>query len=331
MSKILVTGGFGFIGSHLVKMFSKEHQVIIYGIDSKERNSLRYFENETHKENITHICGSILDTDKLNFALRDNIDVVIHCAAIAGVSNYFKYPVSTVVTNGIGTYNVIDLCFKNNIKKTINISSSEAYGISLLTHEVDGQIVFDSSHNHRLTYSIGKLFGDQLVTAYHKQHNMNVCSIRPFGIWGPGQLGEGFLQIAIRKAIKNEDIPIVGDGKQTRDWCYIDDFVNAIDMCTNLDPHYAKDVSGKIINVGDPRSYDTIINTARSIVDILQSKSKFTFVERKNVIDTPVRKSNIKTANDILEWKPRASFEKSVIETAEWYRNNQVDCENISF
>jgi len=328
MSKILITGGFGFIGSHLVKKFSKEHQVIIYGIDPRERNTLRYFENEVHKENVTHIYGNILDINKLNFALRDDVDIVIHCAAMAGVSNYFKYPASTIVTNGIGTYNVIDLCLKNNIKKTINLSSSEAYGISLLTHEVDGQIVFDSSHNHRLTYSIGKLFGDQLVTAYHKQHNMNVCSIRPFGIWGPGQLGEGFLQIAIRKAIKNEDIPIVGDGKQTRDWCYIDDFVNVIDICA--DPYYKKDIAGKIINIGDSRNYDSIINTAKSVIDILKSKSKIVFVERKNVKDTPIRKSNTTIANDILQWKPRASFEKSVLETAEWYKKYNVG-EDISF
>ena len=325
-NKILITGGFGFIGSHLVKRFSKEHQIVIYGIDSKERNTARYFLDEINRNNVTHILGSILDTDKLNFALRDNVDCVVHCAATCGVSNYFKQPATTAITNGIGTYNVIDLCYKNNVTKTIILSSSEAYGISLLTHEVDGQIVFDTPHNLRNTYSISKLFGDQLAVAYHKQYNMNVCSIRPFGIWGPGQLGEGFLQIAIRKAIKDEDISIVGDGKQTRDWCYIDDFVNAIDICVN----YNKDIAGRIINVGDPRNYNTIINTAKSIIDILGSKSKIVFVERKNVKDTPIRKSNTTTANNILQWTPRASFEKSVIETAEWYKENPIG-EDISF
>lgn len=324
--KILITGGLGFIGTHLVKRFSKEHQIVVYGIDLEKRNTAKYFFNEINRDNVAHVLGSILDTDKLNFALRDNVDVVIHCAAIAGVSNYFKLPASTAITNGIGTYNVIDLCYKNSVPKTIILSSSEAYGISLLTHEVDGQIVLDTPHNLRNTYSISKLFGDQLAVAYHKQYNMNVCSIRPFGIWGPGQLGEGFLQIAIRKAIKNEDIPVVGNGKQTRDWCYIDDFVSAIDICVN----YNKDIAGRIINIGDIRNHNMIINTAKSIIDILGSKSKIVFVERKNVKDTPARKTNMSVANDILQWKPRASFEKSVIETAEWYQKYDIG-EDISF
>jgi nucleoside-diphosphate-sugar epimerase len=323
--KILISGGFGFLGSHLVKRFSQDHDVIVYG--NKLRNSLRYFSQEINSKNVTLINGDIEDASKLNHALRDDVDIVIHCAAICGVSNYFKKPVDTIVANGIGTFNVVDLCYKNRIPKTIILSSSEIYGDSESLNEIDGSTKFSSVHNLRLTYAISKLFGDQLAIAYSKQYNMPIVSLRPFGIYGSRQLGEGCLQIFIRKAINGEDIPVVGDGEQTRDWCYIDDFICAVEKTIeNFDK-----ANGQVINIGNPSTYCSISQLASEVIKNVNDKCKKIFIERNNVRDTRNRRSDISLARKLLDWEPKIGLSEGIIKTAEWHSKNKTLGEDISF
>lgn len=319
--RILITGGYGFVGTHLAIELSKEHEVTVFGKD-EERNTFKYFRE--HLKNVSTEKGDILDLGKLSWIIRDNIDVVIHCAAIAGVSNYFKKPTETAITNGVGTFNVLEACKDNSVKKVIVLSSSEVYGDGDFFSE-DSPSILSSVKNSRLTYSISKLYGDLLSLSYHRQYGMNVCSIRPFGVFGPGQIGEGFIQIACRRAVRDEDIPVVNAGKQMRDWCYIKDFVEAIKSCM-----YSNSISGEIINIGNPENYKTIFDLAKQIVDLSNSSSKIKFIDRTNVKDTQFRCSNIEKARKLINFKNRYSLQNALLETIEWYKENNVG-EDISF
>lgn len=323
MSKIFVSGGEGFLGSHIIKRFSKDHQIISYGDIS--RNSAKFFVDEINQKNVIYDIGDILDFDKFDFSVRGS-DIVIHCAAIAGVSNYHKRPADTAVVNGVGTFNILEACRKNGTKKVIILSSSEVYGDSEHNDEIDGISEFTSVHNLRLTYSISKLFGDQLAIAYYKQYGMDICSIRPFGIFGEGQTGEGCIQIFCRKAINNEDIPVVGTGLQRRDWCYVDDFVDAIELCIK-----SNNISGQILNVGNPANYMDIECLAKKIIKLSDSKSKLIFVNRDGVRDTQYRESNIKLAEKLINFKNKTLFDDALLKTIEWYRENPTVGENITF
>jgi UDP-glucuronate decarboxylase len=315
MSKIFVSGGAGFIGTHIIKRFSKDNQIVSYGDIS--RNSAKFFIDEINQKNVVYDVGDILDFNKLDFSIRGS-DIAIHCAAIAGVSNYFKRPADTAVVNGIGTFNILEACRKNDVKKVIILSSSEVYGDSEHNDEVDGTSEFTSVHNLRLTYSISKLFSDQLAIAYHKQYEMDICSIRPFGIFGEGQVGEGAIQIFCRKAINNEDIPVVGNGLQRRDWCYVDDFVDAVELCMNSDK-----ISGQILNIGNPANYMDIECLAKKIIKLSNSKSKITFVNRDNVRDTQYRESNVGLAEKLINFKNKTPFDEALL--------NPTVGENITF
>jgi dTDP-glucose 4,6-dehydratase len=322
--KILICGLEGFIGVHLAKrLLNCGHEVV--GLGNLSRDTLQYFP-EVRNKIAKFINGDILDRKTLDFTIRDHIDVVINCAAVAGVSNYHKKPVDTIVTNGIGTHNVIDLCHKNQIPKVIILSSSEIYGDSSNYDEIDGQSLFTSVHNLRLTYSISKLFGDQLAIAYHKQYGMDICSLRPFGIFGGGQTGEGAIQIFVRKAVNNQPIPIVNDGSQMRCWCYIDDFVDAVDLCIHSDK-----IAGQILNIGDPGNYMTILELAKKIINLSESKSEIIFVNRDGVRDSKYRQSNISLAKKLIGFENKIPFDKALLETIKWYREHPSVGEDISF
>ena len=318
--RYLITGAFGFIATHLIRRLldcDPRNEIIAYGL--KDRNTLQYFPELYFSSRVQKITDDILNTGTLEYALRDNIDVVIHCAAIAGVSNYHTRPADTAVANGIGTFNVIDLCHKNKISKTIILSSSEVYGDSKDSREISGSSILSSVHNLRLTYSISKLFGDQLVTAYSKQYGMDICSIRPYGIWGPAQCGESVAQIFIRRAVFNKDIPVVLPGTQTRDFCYIDDFIDAVIACISSDK-----VNGQIINIGDPRNYFSVLDFAKKVLEMTNSKSKIVFIDRTDVRDTKIRKSDISLAKKLINFEPKTNLDKAIQKTAEWYRKYNI-------
>jgi len=312
--KILILGGEGFIGTHLVKRLYKKHHIVSYG--NNRRNSLKFFPDLVDKIEIVH--GDILDFQKLDFNMRE-CNIVINLCAIAGVSNYFKKPADVAIVNGVGTFNALECAKKNDIKKVLILSSSEVYGDSNDPDEINGSSLFTSVHNSRLTYSISKLYGDTLALAYHKQFGLDVCILRPYGIFGAAQLGEGFVQIACRKAVKNEDIPVVGDGLQWRDWCYVNDFVCSVESCIDSDK-----VSGQIMNIGNPNNYMTILELAQKIITLSESKSKIAFIERKSVRDTMHRQSNIELARSFIGFENKTSFDDALLETIEWYRKFNI-------
>jgi len=320
MKTIVLIGGYGFLGSHLAEFFQKENKVIILG--NFKRNSIRFLKDQKNIE--------LHNVDLLNdnaFSILENYikysDVVLNLAAIAGVSNYSKYPVNVLLTNGLGTAKVLDVCKKFD-KRLIIFSSSEVYGEGSSNCFEEQYVILDSPKNLRLSYAVSKLFGDHLAYSYYKQFGLPITIVRPFGIYGPRQLGEGGIQIFVRKCINNETLQVVGNGVQTRDWCYVEDLVEAINLILTNDKSI-----GEIYNIGNPDTNCTILQLAKLIKELTKSSSEIEFIERSGVKDTMFRKCNVNKAGSSLIWYPKTSLKDGLLKTIEWYRENNVG-ENIS-
>jgi UDP-glucose 4-epimerase len=159
-------------------------------------------------------------------------DIVIHAAAIAGIDTVIKKPTKTMRVNMIGTANVLEAALKNDIKdRIIDFSTSEVFGSYAFKSKENENTVAGSAGEARWTYAVSKLAGEHLSVAYYKEFGLPTVSIRPFNVYGPGQTGEGAMQIFIKKALRNEDIYIYGDGNQIRAWCFVDDFVDGLMQC----------------------------------------------------------------------------------------------------
>jgi nucleoside-diphosphate-sugar epimerase len=308
--KIAIIGGEGFLGTHIaLRLKSLNHTPILIG--NGTRNTYKFFTESCQffKKDITFDYEEISE-------LTSGFDVLINCAAIAGVSKYHMIPATTARTNILSVINCLDIALYNNIRQIITISSSEACGYNSDTRE-DSIPIFDSYTNSRLTYCVSKYFGDILSYSYYKQYGLNTLSIRPFGIYGPGQIGEGAIQIFCRKAIKNEDIPIVEPGTQLRCWCYIDDFVDSIISCIDK-----KIGHGEVINIGGEEQI-SVTNLASKIIDLSNSKSELKFVKR-NVKDNNDRPCELEKAISIIRFQQKVPLDEGLKKTIEWYKINDI-------
>ena len=166
----------------------------------------------------------------------------------------------------------------------------------------------------RWTYAISKLAGEHLSHSYHKEFDLPVVSIRPFNIYGAGQVGEGAIHIFVRRALKNEDIEVHDEGDQIRSWCFIDDIVDAILLCLEK-----KESIGHVFNIGNPRGTITIFSLAQKVVEICKSKSRIVFLP-KPYVDVELRIPSIEKAKKILGFEPKIELDEGIRRTSDWYK-----------
>ena len=309
---IFITGGAGFIGSALCQRLCNDNKIIIY--DNGRRNALQYFDSKDHK-NVSIVEGDILDKNLLEKSIKDS-EIIIHAAAIAGVSSYYKMPLKTMEVNMIGTYNLLEVLKEREIELLIDFSTSEIYGPHIFRAKENGETIQGDLKDARWTYSISKLAAEKLCYCYYWEHNMPIISLRPFNIYGPGQVGEGAIQIFTTNALTNDDIVITGDGVQIRSWCYITDFLDAVESCLTR-----KKIIGNSFNIGNPQATVTIFELAKKILDYLKSGSKVVFNKHMG-IDVDLRVPDISKAQEMLGFMPKVSLEEGLKKTIEWYREN---------
>lgn len=309
--KILVTGGAGFIGSTLIGKLIDDNEIVVY--DTLQRNSLKDTEIGDHP-NLKLVKKDILDLEELQQAIKD-INVVIHMAAVAGVDTVIKSPIKTMTVNLIGTHNVLKAAEKNsNIERFIYFSTSEVFGAHAYKVDELHETVQGAVGEARWTYAVSKLAGEHFVHAYFHEHRIPVVIVRPFNIYGPGQIGEGAIHQFVVQALADEELTIYGDGSQIRAWCYIDDIVDGLLLCLEK-----KEAIGNAFNIGNPTSTVTVYNLAKRIVDLSKSNSKIKFKE-SNVVDIEVRVPNIDKAKKILGYKPGIDLDEGLLRTIAWYR-----------
>ena len=314
--RILLTGGAGFIGSTLAERLIGNNEILIY--DNFSRDSLKYKKLKTGDLKI--ICDDVLNFDSLRKACEDfKPEIVIHLAAIAGIDTVIIDPVKTLDVNINGTLNLLRALkkYSGKLERFLDFSTSEVLGAYAYKSNEKSQTNFAPVGEGRWTYSISKVTGEHLVHSFYKQHGYPCVTIRPFNIYGPGQVGEGAIQIFIKNVVKGKNIEIHGEGDQIRSWCYIDDMVDGIDLClTN------KKAVGEVINIGNPKGTITISSLAEKIVLLCKSKSKIVYIP-KNYVDVELRIPSIDKAKDLLGFNPKVDLNEGIIGTYKWYSKNK--------
>lgn len=310
---IFITGGAGFIGSTLAVKLSPFNQIILY--DNLWRNTLKYIQ-QSKKKNIEFIEGDVLDYDKVLKAIED-AHIVVHAAAIAGVDTVIKNPVKTMEVNLIGTANVLRAAKENKVRdRFLDFSTSEIFGSMAYRVSEDTQAVSGSAGEARWIYAVSKLAGEHLTHAYYKQYNLPTVTIRPFNVYGPGQTGEGALQIFIKRAIKNEDIFIYGDGTQIRAWCYVGDMIEGLLLALEKPK-----AIGQSFNIGNARAVTTIYGLAQTVCRVLNSKSRIIFKKPLSA-DIELRIPETHKAWEVLGFKAKVGLEEGILKTAQWYKKH---------
>ncbi len=312
---IFITGGAGFIANTLIQKLIDNNKIVVY--DNFHRDTITGSGLANHP-NITIIKGDVLDYNLLQESMK-GCNVVVHAAAIAGIDTVVKNPVKTMRVNMLGTANVLEAAHVNGgIEKLIDFSTSEVFGPMAFKVTEEQQTVSGSAGEGRWTYAVSKLAGEHLAHAYKNQFNLPVVTVRPFNVYGPGQTGEGAIQIFIKKAMNNEEIIIHGDGAQIRAWCFVDDFVECLFQCLE-NPK----AIGHSFNIGNARAVITILGLAQTVCRVLGSTSKITHIPPLSA-DIAIRIPSVDKAEEILGFKAKVDLEEGITKTAEWMKNNMA-------
>ncbi len=308
---IFITGGAGFIANTLIKHYIAHNKIVVY--DNFHRDTLTNSGLANHP-NIKIVKGDVLDLESLTLAMK-GADIVVHAAGIAGIDTVIKDPVRTMKVNMIGTANALEAALKNGVSdRFIDFSTSEVFGSMAFKSREGDQTVSGSAGEARWTYAVSKLAGEHLAHAYYSQHKLPVVTVRPFNVYGPGQTGEGAIQIFIKKALSNQTIHIDGDGSQIRAWCYVDDFVNCLIRCIE-DPK----AIGHSFNIGNARAVITILGLAQTVCRVLKSDSKIVFDPPLSA-DIAIRIPSVAKSEEILGFKAAVDLEEGIAKTAEAFK-----------
>ena len=312
---IFITGGAGFIGSMLASKLCERNRVVLF--DNLARNTLQHTAHALHP-NISLVQGDVLDFESLKRAMSGS-DIVVHAAAIAGIDTVLVAPVRTMEVNMLGTANVLRAAYQCGVKdRVIDFSTSEVFGPMAYRVTESTQTVSGSVGEARWVYAVSKLAGEHLAHAYFRQFSLPVITVRPFNVYGPGQTGEGAIQIFIRKALRHEVITIYGEGTQIRAWCYIDDMVDGLMLALE-----SPNAIGESFNIGNPRAVTTIYGLAQTVCRVLDSRSFIEFASPLSA-DVELRIPETKKAQDLLGFKARIDLEEGIRRTAEWYRGRTL-------
>ncbi|HEX9699657.1 MAG TPA: NAD-dependent epimerase/dehydratase family protein, partial [Acidobacteriota bacterium] len=309
--KIFVTGGGGFIGSSLIEPLIERNEIVVY--DNFSRDSLQHRSYRGHS-NLTVIEGDVLDFEAVRGAIR-GAALVVHCAAIAGIDTVIEKPVATMRVNMIGSANVLQAASElPGCERVVCFSTSEIFGQRAFRSDETDPAVLGQVGEARWTYAVSKLAEEHLAIAYHREQRLPTTVVRPFNIYGPGQIGEGALRTFIRRAIRNETIEIHGDGTQIRAWCYVDDMVEGTLIALE---HPA--AVGEAFNIGNQRAVVTIYGLASAVVRVLESKSDIVFT-RKDYADVELRIPSVDKARRLIGFEAKVDLEDGIRRTAEYYR-----------
>lgn len=311
--KIFITGGAGFIGSTLIGRLIEDNEITVF--DNMTRDALSKQPYSSHK-NLTVIRGSVLDYQSLKEAMK-GAELICHCAGVAGIDTVIKKPTLTMQVNMVGSANVLEAASQTpTCQRVVCFSTSEVFGSHAFSSSETDKTVIGAVGEARWTYAVSKLAEEHLAIAYYHERNLATSVVRPFNVYGPGQVGEGALRAFVKRAIAGEPLEIHGDGTQIRAWCFVDDMVEG----TLLALSHPKAI-GESFNIGNQRSVETIFGLANTVVRVLNSKSEIRFI-RKDYVDIELRIPNTTKAKELLGFEAQVGLEKGISRTADFYRTH---------
>ncbi|ACG58292.1 NAD-dependent epimerase/dehydratase [Hydrogenobaculum sp. Y04AAS1] len=305
--RILITGGAGFIGSHLCERLLEEGNEVIC-VDNFFTGS---------KENIKHLLGNpyfeVLRHD-ITFPLYVEVDEIYNLACPASPIHYQFDPVQTTKTSVMGAINMLGLAKRLKIR-ILQASTSEVYGDPTVHPQKEDYWGNVNPIGPRACYDEGKRCAETLFFDYHRQHNLDIKVVRIFNTYGPRMLPNDGRVVSnfIVQALKGEDITVYGDGSQTRSFCYIDDMVDGIIKMMNS----PKGFTGPV-NLGNPGEF-SILELAEMILKLTKSKSKIVFKPLPQD-DPKQRQPDITLAKSRLNWEPKVPLQEGLIKTIEYFK-----------
>lgn len=312
--RILITGGAGFIGSHLAERLVEENQVVVY--DNLHRNAIQFCDFVDHP-NFRIVHGDIMDRATLEEAVH-GCQIVIHCAAIAGVYSVVRNSVMTMEVNLLGTHRALQVAVDAKVERFVHFSTSEVYGPFIHKGKESDPNTIGALGETRWTYAASKLASEHMAFAYAKEYGLPLVIVRPFNIYGPRQVGEGAIRAMILRALTNEPIILYNDGTQIRAWCFVDDFVHGLLQCLER-----PEAVGQVFNLGNPQGTTTNLELARMIKRLTESNAAIVFQEHPGP-EVEVRVPSIEKAAGLLGYTPRVLLEDGILKAMEWYRNHVV-------
>lgn len=309
MKTVLITGGAGFIGSHLCDLFLKNGCKVIC-LDNLITGSEENIKHHLGDKNFTFIHHNIT----LPITLKEDIDIILHFASPASPIDYLNFPIQTLKVGSLGTHNCLGLA-KAKGAKFLLASTSEVYGDPLVhpqTEEYWGNV---NPVGPRGVYDEAKRFAEAITMAYHRVHKIDTKIVRIFNTYGPRMrvMDGRAIPNFIAQALKNEPITVYGDGAQTRSFCYVTDLIDGIFKL-------AHSPLNEPVNIGNPVEM-TIKEMALTIIRMTGSKSKVVYKPLPKD-DPRQRRPDISLALKELKWRPKVGLDEGLSTTIEWFRKN---------
>lgn len=309
MKTVLITGGAGFIGSHLCDfLLGKGYRIICMdNLITGSRDNIKHLEKDNSFSFMNHDVSE-------HITISQPLDFVMHFASPASPVDYQKIPIQTLKAGSLGTHNTLGLALAKKAKYIL-ASTSEVYGDPKVNPQPESYWGNVNPTGPRGCYDEAKRFAEALVMAYHNIHGLDTRIVRIFNTYGPrmrkddGRVVPNF----IGQALKNSPITVYGDGKHTRSFCYVSDLIDGVHKLMLSGIH-------EPINIGNPEEH-TILEFAETIIRLSKSKSKIKF-EKLPVDDPAVRCPDITKAKKLLKWEPKVSLEEGITKTVEWYRKS---------
>jgi UDP-glucose 4-epimerase len=313
--RILITGGAGFIGTTLARRLVGANEIV--ALDNLHRDALSGTELTEHPS-FTFRQGDVLDAELVTELARGATHIV-HCAAIAGVDTVLESPVRTMRVNMIGTYNVLEaaLATRETVERVIEFSTSEVFGTYAFKVDETHVTTQGSVGEARWTYAVSKLAGEHMSRAYYDEYRVPIVSVRPFNVYGPGQIGGGAIRAFIEAALDGRDLVIHGDGSQIRAWCYVDDMVEGALLCLEH-----PGAVGESFNIGNARSAVTIFDLASRIKRLTGCPGEIRF-QPLHYTDVELRIPNVDKARQVLGFDANVELDDGLERTIAWYRERR--------
>ena len=313
--KVLITGGAGFIATHIAERLVERNEVTLFDIDL---NGALTYSALAKDSRVRKVQGDVRNLEQVQEEVS-RCQILLHYASILGVRKVIDNARDTIDTVLFGTRNVLEAARHNpRIERIVNISTSEVYG-NVMDAREGANCLVSTANDARVCYASSKLAAEHIVWAYYRDFKLPTVIVRPFNIFGPMRKTDNAVGRFCVRAVADKDVTMLGDGSQLRSWCYIDDFCDAMMGCIEKE----KAIGGDF-NIGNPVTAVTIYDLAARTIRLANSKSKITTTAH-TFSDIGVRAPSSQKARELLGYVPRFDLDAGLLPTIEWYRKNLND------